>query len=867
MLLVLAFGAASSGTAYAAEEPPDNACVKRTLSRAEVDASVRIAHDGQYSTKVTSVVVVKVPRGWMWASSLLLNRDTEEYRTAMRCLLRSSVDTIQYRDTEWQYKQPRVTADTTWVTVEQQTTTWVSAKGIRDVGPWRIDAGNRTWHMELVPPDALTQSRWARVRIDLGGQPARSVVPAPTVGSSTELTWTGAEKAVGPPPGLRLELQPPATKANAARWSSYPWTTAGALGWMSWDVVVFVMTLILLRRLRHQPPLALPTPAEEAARRNLRSLAWVWFVILLAHVGDDHVLSHLSETGAGTWFTDHRLAVHLVLTAALGALLCVLGRPGRAAVAAVALALGYAGAVALWPTLFGLPPLMVLYWVDDPVEVEVFTAAGGMYWYALADAALVFVWLVGVVSVCLRLWRSSAAGLTAGPACRGRFPWTVLAVLALASCAVAAGSFLAAENWWDRVSWLADESGTADYALFRSATIFNDQRWFPSNFADWAPATAWWGTMAFAFVAVARSWQGAPGYDGEVLRPRELALLKLFFLVDVAPIVGLYGGVPLFLLSLAVLWSSLTVLLAFGRKYAVLARQLTPGGPLHQVVGEHDRTRIMHMARQHRELHAELRRLEQGQTEGERAAIERKLDRLHRWTPPHPRRPHDRVPLPHSVGPVELALAWGPRASWWANACRAAAVAALVGLPAIGVMFWADQVRGTLWTDKFSEQFGFVSVLTYVMGELLIWAGAGFTLGALWRVLPGRRGPGRGFYLAVVYALPFLVDQLGNVLVHQPTDAGLLRGAFMLLVLTTTGMLLDIDTFRQERHYWPTRTGLLLSLYQMRTASAQVALFVAQVVALVTIWQQLSGNPPVVLIDNQSPSGTGVPGGGSDSGH
>ncbi|MFJ9809913.1 DUF6185 family protein [Streptomyces sp. NPDC101158] len=71
---------------------------------------------------------------------------------------------------------------------------------------------------------------------------------------------------------------------------------------------------------------------------------------------------------------------------------------------------------------------------------------------------------------------------------------------------------------------------------------------------------------------------------------------------------------------------------------------------------------------------------------------------------------------------------------------------------------------------------------------------------------------------------------------------------------------------RRERRYWPTRAGLLLSLYQMGSASAQIALFVAQLVALVTIWQQLSSDPPVVLIDHQGPIGTS-PGGEGASGH
>ncbi|MEU9860524.1 DUF6185 family protein [Streptomyces sp. NPDC047971] len=862
-LSVLTCGLVSSGTAYAAEEPPDNVCVKRTLRGAEVDASLRIAHDGQYSTKVTSDLVIKVPRAWMWSSALLLNRDTEDYRTAMRCLLRSSEAPTQYRDTEWQYKQPRVRADKTWVTVEQQTVTWVYAKGDRDVGPWHMVSGSRTWHLELLSPDALSRSVWSRVRIDLGGRPARSVVPAPTTGSSTVLTWNGTATTPGPPSGLHLELQPPATKANAARWATYPWNRADVLGWLSWDVAVLVTTLVLLRKLRHRPPLALPTPEEEAARRNLRTVTWTWFTITMVHASDDHLLNFLEELPDGTPYTDHRQAVHLIVTALLGVALCVLGRPGRAALAAVTAALGYVGTLALAPSLFGLPPTMALYWGRYPEEVAAYDSAGGIYWFALGCAALVFIWLVGLVSGCLRLWRDASPGGPGGTFLGGRFSPVVLVGTALVSCAVAAGSLWAAAYWWDRVSWLTDRGTGTDYALFRAATVFNDQRWFASNVADWAAGFASWWMASVALLALARARQGAPGHTGEVLRRHDPLLLKLFFVMAVAPAVGQYGGVPLPLLSLVVVWCLLSALLALGRRHSVLGRLLTPAVPLHRVVGEHHRIRMMAMARQHRELHAELRRLEQGQTEGARAPLERKLDRLHRWTPLHPRHRHHRVRLPHEVGPVELALAWGPRAGWWDNACRAAVIASLVGLPATGVLFWADQVRGTLWADSFSYQFGFASMLTYLVSSVVIWAGAGFTLGALWRILPMRRGPGRGFTLAIVYSLPLLVDLLGNVVVGQPIGTAALNAALMTLVLTLTGMLMDIDTFRQERHYWPTRTGLLLSLYQMRTASAQVALLVAQVVALVTIWQQLSGNPPVVLIDHQGPIGTSAPGGSS----
>jgi hypothetical protein len=862
-----------SGTAQAADDTPDTICVEDTLDGAEVTASLRVVHAGQDDAQMNATLDIKVPRTWMWSFALLLSDETEEYRTAMRCLLRSPAVAAQYRDTEWQYHAPRISADRKWVTVSQRTTTQVIQLGPRDVGPWHIEAGARYWTLSLAPPPALAGARWSEVRVDLGGRPARSVQPPPTTGTSTLLTWHTPEKPDGPPPDIRLLLQPPAPEANSARWWSPPWSLADDLGWLSWDLAIAVLCLALIRTLAHHPPLALPTAEEQATRRNLELLVRVWLLIAVVHSMDDAFYAALPATlNVGGWFrlSVGRELMDLTLSAGLGLLLCLTGRPGRAGTMAVAAALGYVAAMVGWPSAFGLPPAMALHWANDPGEVAAFAGAGGAYWFALACAALVFVWLTGLVSVGLRLWRSSAppAGPGPGTGSHGRVAPAVLGTLALVSCGVSAAGLAAAENWWHRVSWLADQSEGAGYAAFHTATTFNDQRWFPTEFTDWIPGYAQWWMCSLALLAVARAWRTAPGGVGAAPRPRELALLKVFFVVAAAPAVGWYGGIPLPLLSLAVVWLAMAALLALGRRWAVLSHELTPGVPLRDVITERHRTRLMTMARQHRELHAELRRLEQGQTEVKRAALERRLDRLHRWTPPHPGHRHSRVPLPHTVGPVELALAWGPRADWWDNACRAATVAALAGLPATGVLFWLSHVRGNLWTDKFSQRFGLPEIALNLASYELIYASAGFMLGALWRILPGRRGLGRGIGVGLVYLLPLLVDQLANTLTGQSGGNEVLDGALMVLVLTVTGTILDFDTFRQERRYWPTRAGLLLSLYQKRSASAQIALLIAQLVAVVTIWQQLSGNPPVVLIDHQGPSGSNVPGtdGGSGPG-
>ncbi|MFD0351106.1 DUF6185 family protein [Kitasatospora aburaviensis] len=197
--------------------------------------------------------------------------------------------------------------------------------------------------------------------------------------------------------------------------------------------------------------------------------------------------------------------------------------------------------------------------------------------------------------------------------------------------------------------------------------------------------------------------------------------------------------------------------------------------------------------------------------------------------------------------PVDVALSFGPHDSWWENGRRAASLAGIVGIPASGVMLWEDFIKGDAWVTTLYTYLGLPSVVTSFLAWEVTWAGAGFTLGVLWRLLPGRRGPARALSLGIAFALPVAIDILVRHLLDQPLGNTAVAASLMLFVLTLTSLQMDIDTFHGERQYWPTRVGLLFSVYQMRAFSVQVAYLVAQVVAMLTIWQFFSsgaGHPP-----------------------
>lgn len=826
----------------------DGECFTGQLKGARVTASVRFKHDGEDYSKADGSLTVKVPKSWRLAADLLLNGDTERYRTAMRCLLREPDAPRQYRDTEGRAQPPRVTVQKKWMTVEQRVTTWVINLQDRDFGPWHITEGNRLWTLELVCPPALKDAWWQQVTVDLGGRAARSVSPAPDTGSTNELTWAG-EKAGGEPPEVRITLQPPAVKATAARWGELPWFGMDRLVWLTYDMAILALLLAAVRALRAEPvSAALPTDAEERTVRGLLQMSCLAFTFTVAHYVNGVVLGQVGG---------------LVVALHTGLALCAFGMPGLTATALAVAAAGYVLTVLWRPESFSLPYGLKLDWETAPEAVRSFRDEGGMYAFASVCACVVLVWLIGFTASLTRMWRS--CGTPAPGWSRGRFPHSVLTGLVLLSVALPAMSMWTAQNAWEHRSWLSRRDGGEDYGLWHMASLFNDDvRWFPSTWLDWfIGGYLWWWGPALAIVAALRARDRAAAGPALLPSPPEVLTLKVFFVVVVAPVVGLYAGIPLALPPLLVVWLAMTALLALGARRSVLYRPLLHGLPLHEVAKESDRRRLLKAARRHRELHAQLRRLEQGQQDGERSQLEHELDRLHRLPHPSPPPglPNTWVRLPSSVGPVELALAWGPRTTWWGNACRAAYFATVAAVPSAGVLLWAEHVRGTLWTDKFVDRLGFVDTVASLTAMVIVWVGAGFTLGALWRVLPGRRGPVRALWLSLVYAAPVFVHWIGIRVVDQPFDTWALDISLTLLILTTTGLAMDIDTFRREGHYWPTKAGLLMSVYQWRTASIQVAFLVGQIVALVTIWQQLKGNDPMVFIE-RNPSET-AGGGGS----
>lgn len=762
---------------------------------------------------------MRLPLSWPHARDLLLSEDSDAYRSALRCLVRIRDRQQVRRDNEWRPPgSPRITPVEDGVRMVFDAYTYVDERDLIRVGAWRIDVGHAYWTVRLEPPVALRTARWQRIEVDPGAPGAQAVSPRVTGGSgSTALVWEPSAR-VREPPDVSVRLAPDWARSWAAQSRELPFNDVDRGGYLVHDLSIAAAAWWLARYLRREPLLP---PDEEDASRALEHWAQTAVVVALAVDGDDIVF----QTLQGLWPGEGRnMALGLVgvaLCPALATLLLVFaGTPARDARDVLVAAGAGAGVVA---ALGGLSALLT------SAAYVVLWALVGIGW------ACLFTGMLGAVAAAGRLARDGRLPGIALPRLRRAVPWAAAAALVTMGCYL-----WTAESQWRRASWLSAHADPR-YGERHADYLIDAVGWAGGSTQDWL--FTWVQVLTVVGVlGVLRARARRPGAAPRGLEAPDRWLMLLLFTCGAGLFLGVYADNA----ALSPLWvalnaGALLVLTAAGRGRSVLAQRLERSrAPLAEVLGEGDRPRLIAAARRHREVHAMMRRLDSGQSDDgahTRRGFERELRALHRLRGPSGTA--DR--LPAKISTVDVALAWGPRETWWANGARAARLAAVLGLPASAFMVWAEMIRGEAWNTTTSDPFGGPGLVVGFAGWELRWVCLGFVLGALWRELPGRRGPARALPIALAFALPAGADAVLNHALSQGQGNIPLYVACALLVLTLTAVAMDLDTFRSERRYWNSRYSLLLSVYQLRYFSVQLAWVIAQVVALIGVWEFLSG--------------------------
>ncbi|MFD9007041.1 DUF6185 family protein [Streptomyces sp. NPDC059582] len=819
----------------------DDVCSSAGLAGGWASASVRLDDHNRTQTKIVSRQVVHVPAKWKYATGLLLGEDSKGYRRAMRCLMRGSAySQFQWWD-EWRPRSPEITTEKSGVKVQVDTYAWADNEGMTYVGPWDVVVGHDYWRIRLHPAEALAKVTWSSVVVDPGSASAVSAEPRPTSGKGDAgLVWQ--RKSGRTVPVVDVRLDPGWQRSWGAQADRLRFLVPSSVGWALWGWSIGAALIYSAYRARRTGPLS---PAQEETITMAGQWGWITLLISLVLAGHNAFYAAMGRYfPADDW--GNREAHHgLVGSIALGLVLLAFGFPRRWTIWCAAAVLALPGlAVAYAPERWGLSAQTFFdEYSPDKAVLALFTAAG------CAFALL----LMGSVASGWRLARSAGvirprrAATPGGPLeprelrLRHTGPAVVLAVIAIGLCLANTR-----ERDWQRASWLsAREEG--QYGTDHLQALRDELTWFSVNSVDWW-AVNHWLLAGLAILAVLRASASGSASPAGSPGPGDERWMLVFFPVMVGMGLGWFVGNGV----LSWLWffvnlAALGLVLRFGRGRSVLDKHLQKqGAPLAEAIGPAQRHELLDRARRYREIHAKLRRLDQGQADDEalnRRAYERELRRLHNWRDPSSGTP-DKLPVDVSV--VDAALALGPYDTWWGNGGRAARLGALIGIPATVLMVWAEQLRGDSLTSTLYYGFGMPNVPLDVLYWEVTWAGAAFLLGALWRRLPGRRGPVRSLSVAAAFALPIGIDSVGNWFTGEAQTNLALYAAAMLLVLTLTGIAIDLDTFRGERRYWQSRLGLLLSVYQMRYFSLQMAYLLAQLVAVFTLWQFFTdaGGPP-----------------------
>ncbi|MFF4570574.1 DUF6185 family protein [Streptomyces sp. NPDC001410] len=858
-----------------AEAQQNIACRTDQLNTSHVDATIKFNphdEDDQF-VKVISNMTVYVPlKSWEPARQLAFSAKSPEYQSAMGCLLRGQGDQSHGKkqkdrshSQEWRTHEPKVTITGDTVTVEYESFAWIKDHKPIRLGPWEIEgSGGDKWNVYLRPP-TLDKIRWTSVTAKLNDLKFDDQSKKSSFIENHSLTWINR-----PPSDIKFDVELPWQRSWVLNYDGSSWSSAGVAVWWVCASIVIALTAVPAQRAYTPPAL------------GMRGPTW-WVALIGAWQGESPVRTVLR-------WAAFSVAVALTLIALIKpqffeprwqALICIpagltlvlLARPWSRGMASQASDAGVdeatapdrakrrqaqavtvtASAVAaigllvvLSPGLFGLSRHLE----REPQE----SITLGRIGLELMGLATVWLWLAAMVAWAWRFAREGGLVSERWALKYDKAPvrWTAAVGVLLGGASVALLWCIrtSTELQWKRNNWLIDQSSASvkkDHIKYINDQLgrfaFTDLLWIFS--CSWLLAGIALISLLHFRVQAAQRTRAGHKREWFPLGPNrpELVLTVVIFAFTVglrgASFVGVNAQYGVwFLLNIC----SLVMVLAVGRKRSTL-KQLGQHFYNQKLDTAEHRQELRDKAHEYRNLNHQTYLLDHGRaTDITNEELEDRLHKLRLWLVAgcDPRKNP-----PNQISVLDAALAWGPEDHWWSNALRAARLAFAFGVPASAALVYLNVQGSWNWIRILYEPVRIPEVVVSAISYQVAWAGAGFVLGALWRLLPGHRGPRRAWCLTIAYALPagvvLLFIHLTDFIRLKNVGAEklLLFSLLMLTILTLTSIWMDTATFSEERQFWPSRFTLLLSIYQVQGFSGQVVLLITQVGAVVTTYRAL----------------------------
>ncbi|MET8451437.1 DUF6185 family protein [Streptomyces sp. NPDC005209] len=845
---------------------PGAGCQSERLKDSSVEATLRLRHHKQSHPWVVSDMTVRVPRSWPLAKQLTFSVHSLQYRLAMRCLLLG--DETPGSRNEWHPRDPVVRATDSSVEVRYVAYNWITTDKPFPVGPWEIVPTGRTWMVYLWPP-TLQTVRWKRIEADLGDLGFSDLVERASSSTENGLVWKNRL-----PQEVQVEVDPPWQRRLSATLTQSLWPTAGIASW--WVCASILIAVAALRARRTGTAAAHGTPPQPP-------------------VGDvaQHPAADVPDTdtdpgtGHSTSFT-RTLLEWAVLSGAVALALLLLTQQGVTprSYAVLCIYAGLALVLVARPWVLGAPPTAPGAGRDEParsggvrgsrrrqaravtattcavagigllviVAHGVFglpenlkpgtTTALGRTGLVLVGLATVWLWLAAMLAWA---WRFAHEGGLLRERWTRQWDRVPAQCVAVVGCLLAAvAGILLAFAWkanakqWERVNWLAEQYDPAEYNAYQSKLLgnffFSDLKWI----------------FAYSWVLTGIALLALLGYRNRPARTQDrrrferfspgpskldILLTVSFFAFFVGQRAAKFAGTSaLYGVWLVLNIAAVYVVLGVGRRWSVLSR-MGESFYTKRLGTEPHRHELLEKARHYLNVNHQMRLLDHGHAGGVTyEGLEKELEDLRNWLVTA----CDGADPPEQISVLDVALAWGPDGRWWSNAVRAARLAFRFGLPATGLLLYYQAQEPYGRAQILFTPVGIPELVADLILYQMAWAAAGFTLGALWRLLPGRRSQARTWLLTAAYGAPVVLAAAFLHVIDTDPRQLLLYAALLLCVLTLTSIWMDLATFRKDWQYLPSRFALLLFVYQLRGLSVQIAWVLVQAGAIAAIWANLT---------------------------
>ncbi|MFI6483956.1 DUF6185 family protein [Nonomuraea sp. NPDC050663] len=829
-LLILAFSAVC--TLLLTGEPAHargQECALTSLGEPAIELSTEIG-DGETLRPITTRATILVPRTWEIAADLLREEPDAEYRYAMRCVLGA----WWWPTDDGSRPVVTLTGEHISVAAKLKRYPWREQKEYRAFWEWDVRPG--AWTLRLLPansasaweaiPPVVSVAEWRAVRVTAKGMAIKQLSPQPTSRDGRTLVWT-------PAGGERLPIQVVLAPSTADD------LVFGVNAWPAWmsmlqyyaaNLTFFILLAVLAVRLhrRHGPAgrrVARGLALVIAAAVVMRALALIDDILpavagvynwksasYLTHPGGEPLPAYHLENQLGVWLTSVWVVVTPAVWCSLLALIALplwwRSRPGRAwrwlVATGLALPVVFAWALTLYTVKYAS-----LFTTGASKRLEVNTLNLENVILAALQGLLMGVVVLGLIR---RVLNSSPDRLPIIERVHRLFVVPALAVLAIASpIQHTIRLMISAEEW----AWFSEDTAVEWGQDFLLA--------YPHDLINWV-ADQQHLLVQLALLVALHQLRKQP------LDRTARFLLALLLMEAVMGWTWEYAGLDLPLAAIAGT-AALLACLRWGRRRSVI-----PSAGAQNLSARH----LAELAREQRRLETRARALDRSlssvETEWDRDDSDRKeisdsLTALRR-----------RVGLGDdpAITPLDVALSWGPGRNWWHNGRIAAKYTLIAAVPAMAINTWLT------WSENFPRQlatnyFSLNQLAVHVLSSLAFWACSGMVLGCLWRELPGRRGYTKTLAILLAVAIDaavYFAFQLASG-VSAGFEPYLISLVMQFIVLTCAGVMMDLRTLQRQRSVWSRRFEPLLAVYRITTASTAVPILLAQVVAIVGLWQQV----------------------------